>query len=164
MAYWLMKSEPSGFGIHHLQQRGQALWDGVRNYQARNFLRQMQAGDQALFYHSNCKVPGIVGLMTIVRGGYPDPTQFNPEHRYYDPKSTLDKPRWTGVDVEFVEQWPEILPLSTLRTIPELESLPLLQTGSRLSLMPVNPEQWAVILQHKPGHQAPSNQQQHEAV
>lgn len=169
MAYWLMKSEPSGFGIHHLQQRGQALWDSVRNYQARNFLRQMQAGDQALFYHSNCKVPGIVGLMTIVRGGYPDPTQFNPEHRYYDPKSTLDKPRWTGVDVEFVEQWPEILPLSTLRTIPALESLPLLQTGSRLSLMPISLEQWAVILQHKPHHQessqqAPSNQQQHEAV
>lgn len=149
MAYWLMKSEPSGFGIDHLQQRGTALWDGVRNYQARNFLRQMKAGDQAFFYHSNCKVPGIVGMMTIAKGGYPDPTQFNPEHRYYDPKSTLDKPRWTAVDVEFVEKWPVILPLSTLREIPELESLPLLQKGSRLSLMPVTKVQWDIILAHQ---------------
>ena len=150
MAYWLMKSEPEAFGIDHLQQRGTALWDGVRNYQARNFLRQMKAGDQAFFYHSNCKVPSIVGVMNIVQGGYPDPTQFNPEHRYYDPKSTLDKSRWTGVDVELAEKWPDILPLSTLRQIPELEQLPLLQRGSRLSLMPVSPVQWQVILNHKP--------------
>ncbi|RYY78367.1 MAG: EVE domain-containing protein [Moraxellaceae bacterium] len=149
MAYWLMKSEPSGFGIDHLQQRGTALWDGVRNYQARNFLRQMKAGDKAFFYHSNCKVPGIVGMMSIVQGGYPDPTQFNPEHRYYDPKSTLDTPRWTGVDVEFVEKWPEILPLSSLREMPELEALPLLQKGSRLSLMPVTTAQWQAILMQK---------------
>ncbi|XID75220.1 EVE domain-containing protein [Alkanindiges sp. WGS2144] len=150
MAYWLMKSEPAGFGIDHLQQLGTALWDGVRNYQARNFLRQMQAGDQAFFYHSNCKVPGIVGEMTIVQGGYPDPTQFNPEHRYYDPKSTLDKPRWTGVDVRFDEKWPAILPLSTLREIAELENLALLQRGSRLSVMPVTEQQWQAILRHKP--------------
>ena len=150
MAYWLMKSEPEAFGIDHLQQRGKSLWDGVRNYQARNFLRQMKVGDQAFFYHSNCKVPGIVGVMNIVQGGYPDPTQFNPEHRYYDPKSTLDKPRWTGVDVEFVEKWPDILPLSTLRQIPELEQLPLLQKGSRLSLMPVTAAQWNIILNSRP--------------
>ncbi len=150
MAYWLMKSEPEAFGIDHLQQRGKSLWDGVRNYQARNFLRQMKVGDQAFFYHSNCKVPGIVGVMNIVQGGYPDPTQFNPGHRYYDPKSTLDKPRWTGVDVEFVEKWPDILPLSTLRQIPELEQLPLLQKGSRLSLMPVTAAQWNIILNNRP--------------
>ena len=150
MGYWLMKSEPEAFGIDHLQQRGKSLWDGVRNYQARNFLRQMKVGDQAFFYHSNCKVPGIVGVMNIVQGGYPDPTQFNPGHRYYDPKSTLDKPRWTGVDVEFVEKWPDILPLSTLRQIPELEQLPLLQKGSRLSLMPVTAAQWNIILNNRP--------------
>ena len=150
MAYWLMKSEPEAFGIDHLQQRGKSLWDGVRNYQARNFLRQMKVGDQAFFYHSDSKVPGIVGVMNIVQGGYPDPTQFNPGHRYYDPKSRLDKPRWTGVDVEFVEKWPDILPLSTLRQIPELEQLPLLQKGSRLSLMPVTAAQWNIILNNRP--------------
>lgn len=152
MAYWLMKSEPETFGIDQLEQRGTALWDGVRNYQARNFLRQMKIGDQALFYHSNCKIPGISGLMTISKAGYADPTQFNPEHKYYEPKSTLDNPRWTGVDVAFVEKWPELLALSTLRTIPELSDLALLKTGNRLSLMPVTPEQWQAILKHKVTH------------
>ena len=147
MAHWLMKSEPCTFGIDHLQARGTALWDGVRNYQARNFLRQMAVGDEAFFYHSNCAVPGIAGVMRIVRAGYPDPTQFDPEHRYHDPKSTLDQPRWTGVDVAFVEKWPVLLPLSTLRQLPELDRLPLLQKGSRLSLMPVTAEQWQAIQQ-----------------
>jgi predicted RNA-binding protein with PUA-like domain len=148
MAYWLMKSEPDTFGIDHLQARGTALWDGVRNYQARNFMRQMQAGDQALFYHSNCKVPAIVGQMTISRGGadYPDPTQFNPEHKYYDPKSTLDKPRWTGVDVTFDQKWPRVLPLSQLREMPELQDLALLRKGNRLSLMPLTDAEWQAIL------------------
>lgn len=146
MAYWLMKSEPETFGIDHLQQRGTALWDGVRNYQARNFLRQMKVGDQAFFYHSNCKVPGIVGLMRIHKAGYADPTQFNPEHHYYDPKSTVDNPRWTGVDVEFVEKWPEVLSLTALREIPELADLALVRKGNRLSLMPVTDAQWQAIL------------------
>ncbi len=148
MAYWLMKSEPDTFGIDHLQAQGTALWDGVRNYQARNFMRQMQAGDQALFYHSNCKVPAIVGQMTISRGGadYPDPTQFNPEHKYYDPKSTLDKPRWTGVDVTFDQKWPHVLPLSQLREMPELQDLALLRKGNRLSLMPLTDAEWQAIL------------------
>lgn len=119
----------------------------VRNYQARNFLRQMAVGDEAFFYHSNCAVPGIAGVMRIVRAGYPDPTQFDPEHRYHDPKSTLDQPRWTGVDVAFVEKWPVLLPLSTLRQLPELDRLPLMQKGSRLSLMPVTAEQWQAIQQ-----------------
>lgn len=150
MAYWLMKSEPETFGIHHLKARGTALWDGVRNYQARNFLRQMEIGDQAFFYHSNCKVPGIVGVMSISKSGYPDPTQFDAEHKYYEPKATLDNPRWTGVDVTFVEQWPDVLSLTALRDIPELAELALLKKGNRLSLMPVTPEQWQAILKHQP--------------
>jgi predicted RNA-binding protein with PUA-like domain len=153
MAYWLMKSEPDTFGIHHLQARGTALWDGVRNYQARNFMRQMQAGDQALFYHSNCKIPAIVGQMTIVRGGanYPDPTQFDPEHHYYDPKSTLDQPRWTGVDVQFGCVWAQPLSLHQLRFVPELEQLALLRKGNRLSLMPLTASEWQAIM--VAGHQ-----------
>ncbi|MDO8329667.1 MAG: EVE domain-containing protein [Fluviicoccus sp.] len=146
MAYWLMKSEPSVFGIDHLIGRKVALWDGVRNYQARNFLRQMQKGDMAFFYHSNCDVPGIVGLMRIAKGGYADPTQFDPEHKYFDPKSTADNPRWTGVDVEFVEKFNGTLSLTELKTLPELAELALVRKGNRLSLMPVSEEQWRVML------------------
>ncbi len=147
MAYWLMKSEPSVFGIDHLIDRKVALWDGVRNYQARNFLRQMQKGDMAFFYHSNCEVPGIVGLMRIAKEGYADPTQFDPEHKYFDPKSTADNPRWTGVDVEFVEKFHGTLSLTALKTLPELAELALVRKGNRLSLMPVSEEQWRVMLE-----------------
>lgn len=150
MAYWLMKSEPSVFGIDHLIARQVALWDGVRNYQARNFLRQMKTGDLAFFYHSNCDVPGIVGLMRIAREGYADPTQFDPEHKYFDPKSPADNPRWTGVDVEFVEKFPGTLSLAELKTLPELEELALVRKGNRLSLMPVSEAQWQAILAHCP--------------
>ena len=150
MAYWLMKSEPETFGIDHLQARGVALWDGVRNYQARNLLRQMQIGDEALFYHSNCKQIGVVGQMKIVKAGYPDPTQFDPNHRYYDAKSTLDNPRWTGVDVAFVEKWPSVLSLDTLKSLPELGELALLRRGNRLSLMPLSIQEWNAILAQRP--------------
>lgn len=146
MAYWLMKSEPSVFGIEHLAQQGVALWDGVRNYQARNFLRQMKKGDMAFFYHSNCKVAGIVGLMRIAREGYADPTQFDPEHKYFEPKSTLDNPRWTGVDVEFVQKFNDTLSLTELKAMPALADLALVRKGNRLSLMPVSEAQWNVIL------------------
>ena len=146
MAYWLMKSEPSVFGIDHLAQRQVALWDGVRNYQARNFLRQMKNGDLAFFYHSNCKVAGIVGLMRIAREGYADPTQFDPEHKYYEPKSSLDNPRWTGVDVEFVQKFEQTLSLTELKAMPELADLALVRQGNRLSLMPVSEAQWQAIL------------------
>ena len=146
MAFWLMKSEPSVFGIDHLAERHVALWDGVRNYQARNFLRQMKKGDLAFFYHSNCKVAGIVGLMRIAKEGYDDPTQFDPEHKYYDPKSSLDKPRWTGVDVEYVEKFTDTLSLTELKTMPELADLALVRQGNRLSLMPVSEAQWQAIL------------------
>lgn len=150
MAYWLMKSEPDTFGIDHLQQRGSWLWDGVRNYQARNFLRQMQVGDLALFYHSNCKIPAVVGMMRICRAGYADPTQFEPENKYYDPKSTLDAPRWTAVDVEFVQKWQTPVPLHTLRQLPELADLALVKTGNRLSLMPMTAAEWHAVLQQQP--------------
>lgn len=153
MAYWLMKSEPEVFGIDHLQQRGRWLWDGVRNYQARNFLRQMQVGDLALFYHSNCKVPAVVGLMRIVRAGYADPTQFEPDNKYYDPKSTLDAPRWTAVDVEFVQRWSELISLQQLKALPELADLALVKKGNRLSLMPMTDAEWQAVLRlHQSTH------------
>ncbi|RFA31252.1 EVE domain-containing protein [Alkalilimnicola ehrlichii] len=149
MNYWLMKSEPDVFGIEHLQQRPNQTepWDGVRNYQARNMMRdQMQEGDLAFFYHSNCKVPGIVGVMEIVRAGYPDPTQFDPETKYYDPKSNPDKPRWYLVDVKFKQTFKRTISLTELKEHPELEDMPLVRKGNRLSIMPVTAEQWAFIV------------------
>lgn len=146
MATWLLKSEPSVFSIDDLQARGTALWDGVRNYQARNFLRAMQAGDDALFYHSSCAEPGIVGRMTIVRTAYPDPTQFNPDSPYFDPKSPADKPRWDSIDVGFAEKFSRVIPLAELKTLPALAGLALVQKGSRLSVMPVSPAEWKAIL------------------
>ena len=145
MAYWLMKSEPSAFSIDDLQARQEALWDGVRNYQARNFMRTMQVGDQAFFYHSSCPEPGIVGIMEIVRAAYADPTQFDPENHHYDPKSSPEKPRWDGVDVGFRSKLPAVLPLSELRALPGLDGLALLRQGNRLSVMPVTEEQWSII-------------------
>lgn len=147
MAYWLMKSEPDTFGIDHLQQRGRWLWDGVRNYQARNFLRQMQVDDLALFYHSNCKIPAVVGTMRICRAGYADPTQFEPDSPYYDPKSTLDNPRWTAVDVEFMQKWPVAISLQQLKQVPALADLALVKKGNRLSLMPMSEAEWQAVLQ-----------------
>ncbi len=145
MAYWLMKSEPEVFGIQHLREQKTALWDGVRNYQARNFIRTMQVGDTAFFYHSNCKVPGIVGLMRICTAPYPDPTQFNPEHKYFDPKSLPSNPRWTGIDVAYMEHKTSTLSLDALRQIPALHDLALVRKGNRLSLMPLTDSQYAAI-------------------
>jgi predicted RNA-binding protein with PUA-like domain len=147
MATWLLKSEPSVFSIDDLQARGTALWDGVRNYQARNFLRTMQVGDEALFYHSSCAEPGIVGRMTLVRTAYPDPTQFNPDSPYYDPKSAADTPRWDSVDVRFAEKFVRVIPLAELKAMPVLAGLALVQKGSRLSVMPVTAAEWNAILQ-----------------
>lgn len=146
MAYWLLKSEPLVFSIDDLQTRGVSLWDGVRNYQARNFLRAMQAGDAALFYHSSCPQPGIAGVMTIARAAHPDPTQFNPDSPYFDPKSSPDNPRWDGVEVRFKEKFTDVLPLAVLRETPALAGLALVQKGSRLSVMPVTPAEWMTIL------------------
>jgi predicted RNA-binding protein with PUA-like domain len=135
--YWLMKSEPSVYSITDLQQQGETIWDGVRNYQARNFLRQMQVGDLAFFYHSNTEPPGIFGLMRIVESGITDPTQFDINSRYYDDKSTPKSPRWQTVRVEFVEVFTNPLPLSTLKAKFSGDELLVVKKGNRLSVTPV---------------------------
>ena len=135
--YWLMKSEPSVYSITDLQQQGETIWDGVRNYQARNFLRQMQVGDLAFFYHSNTEPPGIFGLMRIVESGITDPTQFDVNSRYYDDKSTLKSPRWQTVRVEFVEVFTNPLSLSTLKAKFSGDELLVVKKGNRLSVTPV---------------------------
>jgi predicted RNA-binding protein with PUA-like domain len=147
MQYWLMKSEPDVFGIDNLQQVGIEPWDGVRNYQARNMMRdQMQPGDQVFFYHSNCEVPGIVGIAEIATQGYPDDTALNPEAKYFDPKSDPQNPRWYRVDVKFGRKLKRNISLQELREQPSLENMPLVRKGCRLSVMPVTPEEWQDIL------------------
>ncbi len=149
MHYWLMKSEPDVFGIDDLAVRPKQTehWDGVRNYQARNMLRdQMQIGDQLFFYHSNCKEPGIVGIAEVVRAGYPDHTAFNPDGKYYDPKSDPANPRWYMVDVRFVRKLGRTITLDELKQHPELAEMSLVRRGNRLSVMPVSAQQWRTIL------------------
>ncbi|MDX2215135.1 MAG: EVE domain-containing protein [Oculatellaceae cyanobacterium bins.114] len=137
MNYWLMKSEPEVYGIHDLKRDRQTIWDGVRNYQARNYLRSMQTGDFAFFYHSNTAPPGIVGLMQVAKTAIVDPTQFDTNSKYYDPKSTPDNPRWQTVIVEFVHQFPQLISLETLRTQFSPDELWVVRQGNRLSVMPV---------------------------
>jgi predicted RNA-binding protein with PUA-like domain len=149
MNYWLMKSEPETFGIDDLKKRPKQTepWDGVRNYQARNMLRdRMKVGDQAFFYHSNCDVPAIVGIMEIVKAGYPDTSAFDPSDPHFDPKSDPKNPRWYRVDVRFVRQFKHIITLAELKSHQALAELPLVQRGNRLSVMPVTPQQWKFIL------------------
>ena len=149
MRYWLMKSEPSEFGIDDLAERPRktAPWDGVRNYQARNMLRdEMKKDDLAFFYHSNCDEPGIVGLMRVVREGYPDPTAFDPDDDHYDPKSDPKAPRWFLVDVELVRKLKRTIPLKELKAQRELAQLALVRKGNRLSVMPVAVDEWELIL------------------
>lgn len=149
MQYWLMKSEPSCFSIDDLIRSPEQTyyWDGVRNYQARNFMRDnMQIGDQVFFYHSNCKPPGIVGIAEVATNAYPDFTAFDPEHKHYDPSSTVDKPRWFMVDVHFVKKFPKIIPLDTLKQFHELAQMRLLQKGNRLSILPINKSEWDFII------------------
>lgn len=149
MRYWLMKSEPDVFGIDHLAERPQQTepWDGVRNYQARNMMRdQMQVGDLALFYHSNTKPPGIVGIVEISRAGYPDHTAFDPDDPHYDPKSDPDNPRWFMVDVTLQRRLARKITLDELKANPELSEMRLVQKGNRLSVMPVEADEWRTIL------------------
>ena len=146
MPYWLMKSEPDELSIHHLQKLGRARWDGVRNYQARNFMRSMQAGELFFFYHSSCPEPGIAGIARIAGPVYPDPTALDPGSHYHDPKASAEKNPWSALDVEFVEAFPRVLPLARLRDNPALAELALVQRGSRLSVMPVSDAQWQAIL------------------
>ena len=138
MRYWLMKSEPGAYSIDDLARDKREVWDGVRNYQARNYLREMRAGDLAFFYHSNCKPPGVAGLLRISKENVVDPTQFDPESRYFDPKSSREKPRWQTVEVEFVEKFPNYIPLPQLRSLFSEEELPLLKRGYRLSVLPLS--------------------------
>jgi predicted RNA-binding protein with PUA-like domain len=146
MPYWLMKSEPDELSILHLQKLGRARWDGVRNYQARNFLRSMQIGDAFFFYHSSCPEPGIAGIARIAGPVYPDPTALDPSSHYFDTKANAAKNPWSALDVEFVEAFPRVLPLARLRAEPALAELALVQRGSRLSVMPVSDEHWQIIL------------------
>ncbi len=147
MAYWLMKSEPEEFSIDMLEQDGPEPWDGVRNYQARNFMRDdMRSGDGVLFYHSNCAVPGVVGVATIAREAYPDPTQFDPENSHFDPGSDPDNPRWLLVEVAFQRKLARTIALSELKAREDLDGLALIRRGNRLSVMPVSEEHWKIIL------------------
>jgi predicted RNA-binding protein with PUA-like domain len=145
-----MKSEPDVFGIEHLERRPDKTehWDGVRNYQARNFMRDgMKKGDRVFFYHSNCKEPGIVGIAEVVREAYPDHTAFDPESKYHDPKSTPENPRWYMVDIRFVRRLKRTISLQELKGHAQaLPDFPLLARGSRLSVMPVSEEVWEYIL------------------
>lgn len=145
--YWLMKSEPGSFSIDDLRRaRGQTTsWDGVRNYQARNYLRRMKVGDQVLFYHSNADPPAIVGIAEVVKTAYPDPTAFDKADPHYDPRSTPDKPVWDMVDIRLVRVLGKPLPLDLLRKDARLRQMELLRKGSRLSVQPVRPAEWRTI-------------------
>ena len=149
MRYWLFKSEPETFSIDDLRARRNQIehWDGVRNYQARNMLRdEVKAGDQVLFYHSNCKPPGIVGVAEVVKEGYPDFTAWNPESSYYDPRSTKEKPQWFMVDIKFVEKFPQIISLDDLKQNSKLHEMLILRKGNRLSVTPVTASEFKTIL------------------
>ena len=148
MQYWLMKSEPDEVSIDDVMASPQqtTAWFGVRNYQARNFMRdQMQLGDLAFFYHSSCEVPGIAGIVEIAKLAYPDATQFDYQSRYFDPKATRDNPRWFNVEIRLVKKT-RLVPLSELRDYPRLAGMQLLQRGNRLSITPVDPAEWKFIM------------------
>ena len=151
MNHWLLKSEPDSFGIDALKAapKQTSAWDGVRNFQARNMLRDsMKKGDQAFFYHSSCDVPGIAGIVSIVKDGYPDATAFDPKHHHYDPESKADAPRWYVVDVKLVRKFRRIITLDELRqhAAKKLKDFVLLRRGNRLSVMPVTQKDWEFIL------------------
>lgn len=148
MGFWLFKTEPDAFSIDDLAERPQQTepWDGVRNYQARNFLRdKVQIGDKVFIYHSSCKQVGIAGVAEVVKAGYPDTEQFNPESKYYDPKASTDAPRWYRVDVKFVEKFRAVLPLKTIKSLPEVTEIGLVKKGHRLSIMPVEENEWHAL-------------------
>ncbi|MFW6093220.1 MAG: EVE domain-containing protein [Pseudomonadota bacterium] len=149
MAYWLMKSEPDEFSIDDLYRRPGRTepWDGVRNYQARNFMRDgMKKDDLVFFYHSNCATPGIVGIARVVREAYPDHTAFDPDDKHFDPKSEPENPRWMMVDVQYERKLRRTIGLGELKANPRLEAMPLVRKGNRLSVMPVSEAEWEAIL------------------
>ncbi len=149
MSYWLFKSEPDCFSIDNLRARKNSTehWDGVRNYQARNMLRdEVKKGDEILFYHSNCTPPGIAGIATVVKEGYPDFTAWDLHSEHFDPKSTEEKPLWYMVDVKFKEKFPRFISLDELKQNPKLENMLILRKGNRLSITPVTASEWKAIL------------------
>lgn len=153
MKYWLMKSEPDAYSIDDLKAQPKQTdhWDGIRNYQARNFMRdQMKAGDQAFFYHSSCAEPGIVGVIKVARKAYPDFTAFDKKSKYYDPKSDPDNPRWFMVDVKFLRKLKRPILLQELKAQPKLRNMRLLQRGNRLSILPIESKEWDYILKLEP--------------
>jgi predicted RNA-binding protein with PUA-like domain len=144
--YWLMKSEPEVFSIEALRRDGRTPWEGVRNYQARNHLRAMKLGDLVLFYHSSADPPGVAGVARVSREAYPDDAQFNPKSDYYDAHSKQDDPRWSMVDVEFVEVLPQFVPLDALKSDEKLDGMLVRQKGMRLSVQPVEAEHFKRVL------------------
>lgn len=148
MAYWLMKTEPDECSIDDFARApAKALrWDGVRNYQARNFMRQMALGDQVFLYHSSCADIGIAGIVEVVKTAYPDPAQCDPESAYFDAKSSPEKPRWDAVDVRFVEKFKRVIRLADLREISALAEQPLLRKGNRLSVIPFSGAEWQAVV------------------
>jgi predicted RNA-binding protein with PUA-like domain len=146
--YWLMKSEPNTFSLDDLARSPEhtTCWDGVRNYQARNFMRDMAIGDEVLFYHSSADPPAVVGIATVVKTAYPDPTQFDKSNKHYDPGSNSSSPRWDMVDIKYVRKLSRPVTLDQLRKEKQLKRMVLLRKGSRLSVQPVNPLEWEHIL------------------
>ncbi len=146
MRYWLMKSEPDVFSIQDLERKGREPWDGVRNYQARNFMRDdMRPGDGVLFYHSNAKPPGVAGLARVCSEAYPDPTAWDPKSPYYDPRSTPERPVWVMVDVEHVRTFPRLITREELAAAPALASMMVLRRGMRLSIQPVTQREFEEV-------------------
>lgn len=146
MRYWLMKTEPESFSIDDLKRLKKDAWSGVRNYQARNFMKEMRVGDAVLFYHSSTQPPGVAGLAKVVAEAHPDETQFEKKSQYVDPKATRAKPVWHCVDVGFVKKFPTLIPLEKLRGIQALKDMVLLQRGSRLSVQPVTKMEYEAII------------------
>jgi predicted RNA-binding protein with PUA-like domain len=145
-SFWLMKSEPSVYGIEDLERDRSTSWDGVRNFKARNYMKEMKNGDGVFFYHSNANPKAIVGLARVAKEAYPDVTQFDKKSKYHEPRATKEKPYWYMVDIEFVSKFDEPMPLERLRQTPELDGMALLKKGQRLSVQPVTPEEWKRIL------------------
>jgi predicted RNA-binding protein with PUA-like domain len=144
MNYWLMKSEPDVYSIDDLARDGSTYWEGVRNYSARNNMRRMQRGDLVLFYHSNAKPPGVAGIARVLKEAYPDPHQWDRKSKYHDQKSTRENPRWSMVDVEFVEKLPTLVPLNTLKTAKGLGEMVVTKRG-RLSVQPVTAKEFEIV-------------------
>jgi len=147
MRYWLFKSEPESYSFERLRKENVTPWSGVRNFQARNSMIEMKLGDLGFFYHSSCAVPGAVGIVKVVREAYPDDTAFQKGGDYYDPRSRPDKPLWKMVDVEYVEPLAHEVPLSRMRAEPRLFGMALLRRGQRLSVQPIMPDEWKIVLE-----------------